>query len=275
MSNTLGDKTSTFPRRLLFEALHNITTRRYDPYLSAPFEDALQQRLHITGAVDTEAYLDYLASNDEEGRILERRALVGVTQFFRDSEEFAALSDHIQDLLVATSGRAQPLQIWVPACSTGQEAYSLAILLRELSAEHTRTPSARIVASDINAEAIEFARAGCFRRRQLHSLDVDYRDRYFRGEGEHWQVAEALRQSLWFFVHDVLDPAPFDELDIISCRNLLIYLRPAYQHRILRTFARTLRPGGLLFLGASETTISDCDHFHQPHPHHRIYVLKS
>lgn len=274
MSNTEGVPLPSFPRRLIFETLKRTTGRDYEPYLSAPFEDALRHRLQIGDIDDLDNYLRRLDTDPDEALQLERRALVGVTRFFRDPQAFEALGAHIHRLLRRRSTR-HPLRIWVPACATGQEAYSLAILLNETGARQPDVPDVRLVGTDINIRAIEFARQSRFQPRQMRSFGHRRCQSFFSECDGAFEPVNSLRKSVWFAVHDLMDPPPFDDVDIISCRNLLIYLRPQFQQRLLRTFAQLLRPRGLLFLGASETIPTECDNFTRIDSTHRIFRPQS
>lgn len=272
MSTTSGGHLPTFPRRPLFDTLEKATGRSYHSYVSDPFADALRHRLKSCDIDDVDSYLDRLARDRDEALALERRALVGVTHFFRNPRAFEALGERLLERLARHDDRDAPLRIWVPACSTGQEAYSLAILLHTILPFDTGLPPLRIVGSDINAEAIEFARRARFDSRQMRGLDDEHRENFFFQSDDHYEPLPLLRNSIWFTIHDLLEPSPFRELDLISCRNLLIYLRPDFQSRVLESFAERLRPGGLLFLGASETTATNCANFTLLDSDHRIYA---
>lgn len=273
MSDTPGVELPPFSRQRLFDTLQKATGRSYEPYLSKPFEDALRHRLRDTGDDSIDNYLRRLRSDPGEALRLERRALVGVTQFFRDPEAFDALGGQRRRLLHRRS-IGEPLRVWVPACSTGQEAYSLAILLQEASAKESSDTATRVVGSDINTAAVEFARQSRFEPREMKSLGETRRRSYFRERDGAFEPIAHVRESVWFMIHDLMDPAPFDEVDVISCRNLLIYLRPRFQQRLLESFAELLRPQGLLFVGKSETTLADDANFTLIDPDHRIFSLR-
>lgn len=260
-----------FPRRRLFEALRATTGRRYAPYLSRPFETALRHRLKQRDQ-DLDDYLRRLRRSPKEVLHLERKALVGVTSFFRSAHAFDALALQLTSYLSRPGhSRGGKLRIWVPACSTGQEAYSLAILVDALICEIQADFDYQVLATDICASAIEHAKRGCYDSRALASLTGYRRTDYFSDRC----VIGRLRRRLSFKVHDLFDAAPVDTVDLISCRNLLIYLRPDYQADILELMAHHLTPSGLLFIGASENIPSENRDFSLLDRQHRIFRRSS
>ena len=261
-----------FPRQRLFDALHAATGHSYEGYRSEPFQRAISHRMERQGHDDLEAYLQLLEQDTDEAQALERDALVGMTAFFRHPEAFKALEKQIASHLLTSRNDTPSLQVWVPGCSTGQEAYSLAILLAELQQRLAQPFSFQVAGSDLNADAIQHAQRGLYEPRQMQSLSTPLCERHFSTHSEVYEICDRLRQQTLFFVHDVLSPPPFQQIDLISCRNLLIYLRPLFKQRILTTFSKCLSPGGLLFLGVSENAHQAPDRFTRIDDRHRIYT---
>jgi two-component system, chemotaxis family, CheB/CheR fusion protein len=173
-----------------------------------------------------------------------------VTQFFRDPEAFAALQAQSIAQIIEAKPPGETIRIWVPGCSTGEEAYSLMILFKEAMEQQGRHSRIQIFGTDLDDNAVAFARSG--RYRKTTGLSTERLKRWFTDEGEETCPIKSIREVCVFSVHSLIKDPPFSRLDMISCRNLLIYLDHELQERVLRTFHYALNPGGLLFLGPSE-----------------------
>ena len=199
-------------------------------------------------------YLDRLRDDDEERRQVVRDLLIGVTTFFRDPDAFEALKAEAIDAILAASGPDGAVRAWVAGSATGEEAYSLAILLLEALAARGGGPPVQVFATDVDEEAIRAARRGLYTDEDLGGVPSPLRERDFEPlEGGGYRVTAALRDAVSFAVHDVCGDPPFHRMHLVSCRNLLIYLRPDVQERVLRLFHFALRAGGVLLLGGSES----------------------
>ncbi|HEX8111653.1 MAG TPA: chemotaxis protein CheB, partial [Kofleriaceae bacterium] len=211
-----------------------------------------ERRMKAAGVTDLDAYLARLASDRAELDALYHDLLIGVTQFFRDREAFAELAKLLPEQLRAL-GPEEEFRVWVVACASGEEAYSIAILVREaLDALGLANP-VKIFATDIHREALRVAGAGIYGEASLALISPERRQRWFTSKGgRKYQIAPAIRSMLVFAPHNVLQDVPFNRLDAISCRNLLMYLRPAAQRRVLDRFCYALKPRGIAFLGSSE-----------------------
>jgi two-component system CheB/CheR fusion protein len=197
-------------------------------------------------------YARYLEGNDEEIDALWRDWLIGVSGFFRDPEAFQALAESgLPPLLTAQSGDAR-FRIWVPGCATGEEAYSNAIVVLEAIEALGRYCDVQVFATDLDPSAIQVARAGRYPKAIAEAVGARRLDRFFLEEENGYRVKKELRDRILFAVQDVLHDPPFTRLDLISCRNLLIYVVPSAQQDLLSLFHYSLNPGGLLLLGASE-----------------------
>lgn len=210
-----------------------------------------RQNLHQLASIADYARL--LQENEAEVRALSKDILIGVTAFFRDAPAFEALREPLTDLLAGIPEYGV-VRAWVPGCSTGEEAYSLAILVRECIEQLDRPLSAQIFATDVDPQAIETARGGSYPLDVATDISQQRLTRSFVEEGGLYQVRKEIREMLIFANQDVLADPPFTRVDIVSCRNLLIYLNGDLQRRVMSLFHYALNPGGLLLLGTSEAT---------------------
>jgi two-component system CheB/CheR fusion protein len=201
-------------------------------------------------------YVRFLQQNPPEAELLFRDLLIGVTSFFRDPEGWVQLKAEVLPALLARRPPAQSLRAWVPACSTGEEAYSLAMLFKE-TAEELEPESAnalQIFATDLDQQAIEKARQGVFPANIVADVSAARLDRFFVKVDRGYQVKTSIREMVVFAPQDIIKDPPFTRLDFLSCRNLLIYLTPELQERLLPAFHYSLNPGGYLYLGSAEST---------------------
>ncbi len=200
-----------------------------------------------------EDYLTWLESNRSEMDRLYRDLLIGVTRFFRDAEAFRFLDDEILRALIDRTREDQEIRIWVPGCATGEEAYSIAILMHARCQELGVRRTIKIFATDVHPESLESASAGIFSAESVGTVPGHQLAQYFTRRRDDFQISAELRRMAVFAKHDVMKDPPFTKLDLISCRNLLIYLQPAAQEKVLSLFHFALKPEGYLFLGPSET----------------------
>ena len=230
----------------------------------------IERRLVLARSNDIEEYVRRLRRDHDELDLLYRDLLIGVTRFFRDPAAFELLEKKVLPELLERTPPEAPLRVWVAGCATGEEAYSLAIVLHELM--ETRGPSAvKIFATDVHRGSLERAAHAMYDEAALANVSEDRVRRYFRRVGNVYQVVPDLRQMIVFAQHDVIQDAPFTRVDLITCRNLLIYLQPAAQQKVLSLFHFALNRGGVLFLGPSETTASMGQSFTPVDKHWRIY----
>jgi two-component system, chemotaxis family, CheB/CheR fusion protein len=230
-----------------------------------------QRRMQVLQIDTVPAYIERLRKEPRERELLFRELLIGVTQFFRDPEAFEALAAGVIPKLLETKSADDQIRVWVPGCATGEEAYSTAILLKEAMARREVAPEVQIFATDINDRAVEIARAGCYRKATIAGLSPERLERWFVDEGDHYRPVKDIRAMCIFSVHSLVKDPPFSRLDLISCRNLLIYLESDLQTRVIRTFHYALRPGGHLLLGSSETVTRQAELFAALDKKHRIF----
>jgi two-component system, chemotaxis family, CheB/CheR fusion protein len=230
----------------------------------------LQRRMQLLQLDTPAAYVARLREEPAELDLLFRELLIGVTQFFRDPAAFEALSDTVLKELAAGKGADDEIRVWVPGCATGQEAFTIAILLREAMEGRRPRPKVQIFGTDIDERAIAVARAGRYHR-PVAGLSSEYAQRWFREDGDGCCVIPEIREMCVFSTHSLIKHPPFSKLDLISCRNLLIYLDADMQDRAMRAFHYALKPGGHLFLGSSESVTRATRLFGVEDKKHRIF----
>ena len=212
----------------------------------------LQRRMQLLQVETPVAYIELFRKQPEELDLLFRELLIGVTQFFRDPDAFAALNESVLKGLMSGKGAHETVRVWVPGCATGQEAYTIAILLREAMDARRPRPRVQIFGTDIDDRAIATARLGRYCS-PVAGVSPERLERWFKQEGDDYCVAPEIREMCVFSTHSVIRDPPFSKLDLITCRNLLIYIDPPLQDRVMRSFHYALKPGGRLFLGSSES----------------------
>jgi two-component system CheB/CheR fusion protein len=231
----------------------------------------IERRMAVNQINELQDYVRFLESYNSELDSLNRDLLIGVTSFFRDQDAFDSLrSEHLPKLLKAQH-EDDKLRLWVVGCSTGEEAYSLAILCLELMEQNQRQLDIKIFATDVDREAIVEASSGIYAESSVASLDPALLSRYFYPRDEGYQISRQVREMVVFAQHNIIKDPPFTNIDLISCRNLLIYLQPVLQKRVLELFNFALNPQGLLFLGSSETTGEMSEYFEPLEAKFRIY----
>jgi chemotaxis methyl-accepting protein methylase len=212
----------------------------------------LEKRKSTLGLSSAGDYQALIRRQPDELHVLQHLFLVSVSSFFRDRESFRVLERALADLVLRKAA-GQPIRVWVPGCASGEECYTLAIVLRELLCDSRREHPVYITGTDLNPEAVEMAVKGEYRLTAFKEMDDEFRNRYFVGAGHHLSVKPELRVGVAFERRDVFTGAPSADLDVVSCRNLLIYLKSPLQDQLVRSFHQALRPEGLLFMGQSES----------------------
>jgi two-component system CheB/CheR fusion protein len=247
------------------------TGRDFSYYKRATILRRIARRMQVNGVDDLPAYLNFLRTHPGEAGALLADLLISVTNFFRDREVFESLQKQIPELFKNKS-QNDSVRVWVPACATGEEAYSMAILLLEHARNVDSGPSLQVFACDLHDEAIQIARAGHYPEVINADVSEERLRRFFVKDHQGYRVRRELREMVLFATHDLLKDAPFSRMDLISCRNLLIYLNRNAQQRALETFHFALKPGGRLLLGSSESVDDDNQLFRVLDKKHRIYA---
>ncbi|MHB8369942.1 MAG: chemotaxis protein CheB [Leptospirales bacterium] len=208
-----------------------------------------------------ETYFRFVREFPEELKILDKELLINVTSFFRNPEAFSVLQAEVLPDLLADKPDGSTFRIWIPACSTGEEAYSIAIILDEFLEKTGRKLKVQIYATDLDDEAINQARTGQYLVNISQDLTPERLQRFFVKDKNDYRVKKGIRDMVVFAVHDITKDPPFTKLDLLSCRNLLIYLEPELQNRLMVVFNYSIRPGGVLFLSPSEGIGNSTDLF--------------
>jgi len=258
--------------------LAQVRTRQGIDFTSYKTPTILRRLLRRVAATSTGTLTDYgayLESHPEEYRRLVSSFLINVTEFFRDAALFDELRDRVlPDLIAGARARGEELRLWSAGCATGEEAYSLAILVAEALGEDPGRLTVRLFATDLDADAIAFARRGVYAASALATLPDNLRARYFTPVDDSdgaYEVTKRIRNLVVFGEHDLGQRPPFPRIDLVVCRNVLIYFMPEMQTRALQLFAFALRPGGYLALGTSETSQATDGCFVAAHPCLKIY----
>lgn len=231
----------------------------------------IERRLVMKNEAGVADYLERLRQDPGELDALYRDLLIGVTRFFRDERAFELLATEVLPAAIKRLPPTEPFRAWVAGCATGEEVYSLAMLVQEQFEALSRPPLFKIFATDVHQSSLDRAATATYSSEDLAEMAAHRRNRFFVRKGDCWQVAPDIRQSIVFARHNIIKDAPFTRLDLVSCRNLLIYLRPGAQKKVLSLMHFGLRPGGILFLGPSETLGAVADAFEPLHEHWRIY----
>jgi two-component system CheB/CheR fusion protein len=231
----------------------------------------IERRMQVRAVHTLPEYGELLDSDPREHDALLSDMLISVTNFFRDRESFEALERDIIPELFKDKTASEDVRIWVAACATGEEAYSMAMLLSDHAGEMSMPPKFQVFASDIDEQAIASARAGNYPASIITDVVPVRLRQYFTKEGDRYCIRKTLRDRILFAAHNVLRDPPFSRLDMVSCRNLLIYLNREVQVKVLEMFHFALKPGGFLFLGSSESAESVSEFFIPVDKKNRIY----
>jgi two-component system, chemotaxis family, CheB/CheR fusion protein len=246
--------------RLIYSLLRSRIGHDFSRYKDRTFLRRVQRRMQVLQVGTMDEYAQALQQHRGEAAKLFRDLLIGVTSFFRDRNAFEALAQFLPRFFDG-KGADDTVRVWVPGCATGEEAYSLAMLLHEHADKLQTAPKIQVFASDIDDNALNVARSGSYPALLVKDIPAARLNRFFVRDATTYHVAKELRDSCIFSSHSLIRDPPFSRLDLISCRNFLIYLDPELQSQIIPQFHYALRPGGLLFLGTSETVSRHTDLF--------------
>jgi two-component system CheB/CheR fusion protein len=239
--------------RQLFNELRLRTGHDFSNYKRPTLLRRIERRIHVHNLPDLPSYVAYVYENPDEINALLKDLLISVTNFFRDKEAFEVIENEILPLLLKGKNPEQQVRIWVAGCATGEEAYSLGILCAERTSGVIEAPKIQIFATDIDELAITEAREGLYSINDLADVSPERLRRFFIKEGDDYRIRREVREMIMFANHNFLKDPPFSHLDLVSCRNVMIYLNNAAQKRVAETFHFALNPGGFLFLGTSES----------------------
>ncbi|WP_426322883.1 CheR family methyltransferase [Pseudoduganella sp. R-43] len=254
----------------VLEMVHRHTGHDFRHYKRPTIQRRLERHLHLHGVHNVAAYRTLMANDGDEARRLMKDLLIGVTGFFRDRQAFEKLRETVQPAVLEARTKGE-FRAWAAACSTGQEAYSLAMLLADAARNMSDPPRIHIFASDIDEQALGVARAGLYPATIQDEVPQESLERYFVRSGKQYRVRQPLRELITFASHNLLRDPPFSDLDLVSCRNFMIYLDRAMQRHVLQRFHLSLGRGGMLFLGSAETEGGVPELFSPLDRTHRIY----
>jgi two-component system CheB/CheR fusion protein len=259
----------------IFVLLRAQTKHDFSQYKQTTIARRVERRMAVHQIERMDEYLRYLRQTPSEVNALFRDLLIGVTSFFRDPAAFAALQDKVLQRLFAAKEAGDSIRVWVPACSTGEEAYSIAILLQEYMEATKQYFKVQLFATDIDAKAIDQARAGVYPASIAADVSSERLAHFFSPEpGGSYRIHKGIRDMLVLSEQDVIRDPPFSKLDLISCRNFLIYVEGDLQKKLIPLFHYSLAPGGVLFLGTSETIGESVDLFSTLDRQSKLYERK-
>ena len=249
----------------------------FSHYKASTVTRRIERRLALNRSIDLDTYVEQLRNNPRELNSLYEDLLIGVTRFFRDDETFEVLEHRVIPEIVERTRSADPddqIRVWIPGCATGQEAYSIAILFHEQLAVRRRPVNLKILATDVHKASLDVASAGIYTEQQLAGISPLRRERFFTLKPNGYQISQNLRETIVFAPHNLIRDSPFTKMDLIACRNLLIYLQPHAQKTVFTLFHFALKTGGFLFLGSSESPGELRDEFETIDEHAKLYRKK-
>lgn len=269
MPNTIIKHIQTIPKKnnnnhknnskydLIFQLLEIQYDIDFKAYKTGTLSRRIERRMKILSIETLDAYWAYLKNNSEELKNLYNDLLIGVTSFFRDADAFSALEMNVIPELFAKSKQVNSdIRIWVSPCATGEEAYSLAILFKKYADKHHYSFNVKIFASDISYDAIQKAKKGIYTQKEISQIPTAIRKKYFIKNKNDYEIIPELKKCILFTVHNIITDPPFTKIDLVCCRNLLIYIKPKEQKNIIDLLRFSLNIGGFLLLGSSESILA-------------------
>ncbi len=243
----------------------------FSHYKAATVTRRIERRLALNRSIDLEMYANQLRKDPRELNSLYEDLLIGVTRFFRDDAAFGVLETKVIPEIIARTAGDEQIRVWVAGCATGQEPYSIAMLLHEQLSAARRPINVKILATDVHKTSLEVASAGVYGELQVSGIAPERLQRFFTLKADGYHVSQALRETIVFAPHNLIRDAPFTKLDLVVCRNLLIYFQPHAQQTVLTLFHFCLKPGGFLFLGSSESPGTLLEEFDTIDEHNKVY----
>jgi two-component system CheB/CheR fusion protein len=257
--------------REIFTLLRIRTSHDFSNYKRPTLLRRIERRINVRNLPDLVSYAGYLNDHPQETNALLKDLLISVTNFFRDKKAFEALEREIIPVIIKNKTSTEQVRIWVAGCATGEEAYSIAMLCAELTLNVSDAPRIQIFATDIDEEAIAQAREGLYTINDAADVSPERLRRFFNKEGDEYRIRRELREMILFAHHNFIKDPPFSHLDLVTCRNVLIYLNRLAQERVMETFHFALNTGGYLFLGTSESVDSSDNLFDIVNRDHHIF----
>jgi len=258
----------------IFLLIRNQTGHDFSHYKRNTIRRRIARRLAVHQIEDLDHYIKLLQESPDEAGILAREMLITVTNFFRDREAWESLSEQVIHPLVAEKPPETPLRIWVAGCATGEEAYTAAILFQEQMGKDERHHPLQIFATDLDEESVNVGRRGVYPKSIAADVAPARLKRFFTEEGHRYKIKNNIRETIVFAKHDLVKDSPFSKLDLVCCRNVLIYMDNSLQKKLIPMFHYTLNLGGILFLGESESIGTFADLFAPVDTRHKIFRRK-
>lgn len=268
----LGDDEASLNE--LFAVIAELTNHDFTNYKRSTIIRRLERRMLINQVTDIKDYLHLIKKVPSEAELLYKELLIGVTEFFRDKDAFLFLSEVIIPELISEKKEYEVVKVWIAGCSTGEEAYSVAISFREYLRNKNTGVKVRIYATDLEKDAIEIARKGVYDIDNLSSLPQDILSNYFRKEGEKYKIRKEVREMITFANQNLIYDPPFIKTDLLICRNLMIYLNKEIQQKLIGLFHFSLNEGGVLFLGSAESLGDSSGYFETLNSKWKIFRKK-
>jgi len=256
---------------LILEALRSHTKYDFQGYKKGTLTRRIERRMGLSHIQDIADYVRVVQNDEQEAALLLKDILISVTGFYREPEAYKLLEKEVIRKIVQQKATDEPIRVWVPGCATGEEAYSISILFLEQVQAMKKHCPVQIFASDIDEQALAVARTGLYPVNIAADVSAERLREFFNRRDQHYQVGKQLRDTVVFAVQNLISDPPFSKLDLISCRNLLIYLEPEIQRKILSLFHFVLNDDGYMFLGSSETIGQHVDMFQPVSKKFRIY----
>lgn len=261
--------------KLILNQLFKVTGVDFGDYKMNTIKRRISRRMLLYKLTDLKDYAQYLIKNNEETDILYQDLLINVTRFFRDTETHAYLKKHLFPKLLNRKNEGESLRVWVPACATGEEAYSLAMMFLEINEKQPSNTVVQIFATDLSEHAVSKARVGVYTKQELETVSPKRIQRYFTKADGSFRVNKAVRDMCLFAPHNILSDPPFSRLDFISCCNLFIYLDTAAKKKAVNTFHYALNSEGFLMLGKSEDISHSANLFKISNSKFKIFARKA
>jgi two-component system CheB/CheR fusion protein len=255
--------------RAVCDVVRDATGHDFRHYKETTLSRRILRRINVLRCASVAEYVDELRQRPEEVKTIMRDLLIGVTSFFRDPDAFDSLRQNAL-LRLIDRDKTDPLRVWVPGCATGQEAYTIAIIASELLEETGSSQQVQVFATDLNERSLAVGRRAIYPDTIAEELGPERMERFFTRNGKRWQVNKHLRQMVVFSPHNLINDPPFSRMDLISCRNVMIYLGQHLQIKLMSVFHYALRSDGYLFLGSSEAVTGHGELFRAIDPRHRI-----
>lgn len=258
--------------KLIVSKIKRHYSTSFEGYKHSTIARIISRRMLVNDLDSADDYFRFLNENEKELKILYHSFLIGVTDFFRDREVFDFIEKKILPEMILKKPDHSEMRLWIPGCSTGQEAYSYVMLFFEVLEKFKKEIELKVLATDITSSALEYASAGEYKASEIENVPPEFLAKYFEKIDGNYKVKQAFRKKVVFIKHDITADLPFTKIDLISCRNLMIYLKSDIQDKIIQNFHKALKDDGCLVLGQSETTAScrDC-HFAIVNNSYKIY----